>query len=108
MQELTISTVQLGTLLLKTIFCSICGIELKYINGSLDNLLGFELCTGGILGHEWVACFAALGQGVKGWLVGGLVARGSTKRTCGERHFSRHGFYHLCLGGPSNGLILVS
>ena len=104
-QEVPTPTVQPGTLLLKTIYCSICGSDLEYLDGALQNIPGFEPYAGGILGHEWVAEVAAVGQGVQGWSVGDRAAYCLAKQTCGQCYFCRRGLYHLCLGGPSRGSV---
>jgi len=105
-QEVPVPTVQPGTLLLKTTYCSICGTDLEYLDGALQNIPGFEPYAGGILGHEWAAEVAAVGRGVQGWSVDDRAAYCLTKQTCGECYFCRHGLYHLCLGGPSQGSFL--
>jgi len=66
-QEVPTPTVQPGTLLLKTIYCSICGTDLEYVDGALQNIPGFEPYAGGILGHEWAAEVASGSPGVVNW-----------------------------------------
>ena len=102
-QEVPTPTVQPGTLLLKTIYCSICGTDLEYLDGAIQDIPGFEPHAGGIPGHEWVAEVAAVGEGVQGWSVGDRAAYCLAKRTCGECYFCRRGHYHLCIGGASRG-----
>ena len=102
-QDVPTPTVQPGTLLLKTIYCSICGTDLEYLDGALANIPGFEPHAGGILGHEWVAEVAGVGEGVQGWSVGDRAAYCLAKRTCGECYFCRRGLYNLCIGGASRG-----
>jgi threonine dehydrogenase-like Zn-dependent dehydrogenase len=102
-QEVPKPAVQPGTLLLKTIYCSICGTDLEYLDGAIQGVPGFEPYAGGILGHEWVAEVAAVGEGVQGWSIGDRAAYCLAKRTCGECYFCRRGHYHLCMGGASRG-----
>jgi len=102
-QEVPTPTVRPGTLLLKTIYCSICGTDLEYLDGAIQDIPGFEPYAGGILGHEWVAEVAAVGEGVQGWSVGDRAAYCLAKRTCSECYFCRRGHYHLCIGGASRG-----
>lgn len=104
-QEVPTPTVQPGTLLLKTIYCSICGTDLEYVDGALQNIPGFEPYAGGILGHEWAAEIVAVGQGVQGWSVGERATLCLAKRTCGQCYYCRRGLYHLCMGGPSRGSV---
>lgn len=98
-QEVSDPEVKPGELLLKTIYCSICGTDLEYLDGALASLHGFKSYPGTILGHEWVAEVVALGESVQGWSVGDRAAYGSAKRTCGVCYFCRRGLYHLCNGG---------
>lgn len=104
-QEVPEPAVQPGTLLLKTIYCSICGSDIEYLDGALDDLTSFEAHTGVILGHEWTAEVAAVGEGVNGWSVGDRVAYCPTKRSCGVCYFCRRFMYHLCIGGASRGSV---
>jgi len=104
-QEVPTPIVEPGTLLLKTIYCSICGTDLEYLDGTLRGVPGFEPYAGGILGHEWVAEVAAVGSGVEGWKVGERAAYCLAKRTCGECYYCRRGLYQLCLNGPSRGSV---
>jgi len=94
-----------GTLLLKTIYCSICGSDIEYLDGTLADLTSFEGLSGVILGHEWVAEIAAVGEGVSGWSVGDRVAYCWTKLPCGVCYFCRRFLYHLCIGGASRGSV---
>jgi len=104
-QEIPKPTVQPGTLLLKTIYCSICGSDIEYLDGTLDGLTSFEGLSGVILGHEWVAEIAAVGEGMSGWSVGDRVAYCWTKLPCGVCYFCRRFLYHLCIGGSSRGSV---
>ena len=104
-QEVPEPNVQPGTLLLKTIYCSICGSDIEYLDGALDDLASFGAHTGVILGHEWTAEVAAVGEGVSGWSVGDKAAYCPTKRSCGVCYFCRRFMYHLCIGGASRGSV---
>ncbi len=92
--------VQPGTLLLKTKCCSICGTDLEYVDGSLEFLPkgSGELYAGAILGHEYCAEVAEVGEGVEGWSVGDRVARGGIRGNCGQCWFCQRGLPSLCLG----------
>ena len=52
-----------GTVLLKIRYCSICGSDLEYLDGAIDDITGFKLTIGARLGHEWVGEIAAVGEG---------------------------------------------
>lgn len=102
-QEIPTPRVEPGTALLRTIYCSICGTDIEYLDGALQDIPGFELHAGTILGHEWVAEVAQIGKDVQGWSVGDRVTSSQVKQPCGECYFCKHLMYHLCLGGPSRG-----
>ncbi len=104
-KEVPEPTAQPGTLLLKTIYCSICGSDIEYLDGALHGLASFEGLSGVTLGHEWVAEVAAIGEGVSGWSVGDRGAYCPTKRPCGVCYFCRRLLYHLCIGGASRGSV---
>ena len=104
-QEIPEPDVQPGTLLLKTIYCSICGSDIEYLDGALDDLTSFGAHTGVVLGHEWVAEVAAVGEGVSEWSVGDRAAYCPTKQPCGVCYFCRRFMYHLCIGGASRGSV---
>ena len=92
--------IQPGTLLLKTRYCAICGTDLEYVNGSLEFLpkgCG-ELHAGAILGHEYCAEVAEVGEGVKGWFVGDRVTRGGIRGNCGQCWYCQRRLPRLCLG----------
>jgi len=92
--------VQPGTLLLKTKCCSICGSDLEYLSGAFElfHKSGYELRAGAILGHEFCAEVAEVGEGVKEWSVGDRVTLGGGRRGCGQCYFCRRGLHRLCLG----------
>jgi len=88
-EEVSKPTVEPGTLLLKTIYASICGSDLEYLDGTLEARMDqgphagsaavqlwrevVTLRTGGILGHEYIAEVIEVGEGVSGWEVGQRV-----------------------------------
>lgn len=94
-KEVPTPSVQPGTLLLKTKYCSICGSDLEYINNEKP---GDPAQEGAILGHEFSAEVVALGEGVEGWSVGDRVTRGEHRFPCGQCYYCRHQSYHLCQG----------
>ncbi len=92
--------VQPGTLLLKTKYCSICGTDLEYLDGSFEwRGAAGKLYTGAILGHEFCAEVAEIGEGVEGWSIGDRVTKGGVQIPCGQCYYCRRRLYHLCLGG---------
>jgi len=92
--------VQPGRLLMKTIYCSICGSDLEYLNGDFEwrGKCG-ELHAGAILGHEFCAEVAEIGEGVAGWSVGERAVTSGQGEFCGHCYFCRRRLYHLCFGG---------
>jgi threonine dehydrogenase-like Zn-dependent dehydrogenase len=94
-EEVPTPVVQPGTLLLKTRYCSICGTDLEYADGQLH---GNPIKPGGILGHEFAAEVAAIGEGVEGWAVGDRVTIGDLLLPCGQCYYCRRQLYHLCQG----------
>ena len=92
--------VQPGMLLLKTKCCSICGTDLEYLDGSFEFLPkgSGKLHAGAILGHEFAAEVAEVGEGVEGWSVGDRVTRGGMRIPCGQCWFCQRGLPSLCLG----------
>jgi len=95
-EEVPTPSVQPGTLLLKTIYCSICGSELEY----LDNRRAPHnpLKVGAILGHEFSAEVAAVGEGVTGWSIGDRVTTGDGRLPCGQCYYCRRQLHYLCQG----------
>jgi len=92
--------VQPGTLLLKTKYCSICGSDLEYLDGDFEYFKGEagKLHAGAILGHEFCAEVAEVGERVEGWSVGDRVTLGGLRQGCGQCYFCQRRLYHLCLG----------
>jgi len=99
-EEVPTPSVRPGTLLLKTKYCSICGSDLEYLDGDFEYFKGEagKLHAGAILGHEFCAEVAEVGEGVEGWSVGDRVTLGGLRRGCGQCYFCRRRLYHLCLG----------
>lgn len=97
-EEVPTPSAQPGTLLLKTKYNCACGSDLEYV----DNQRAPQnpVVAGGILGHEFVAEIAEVGEGVKGWSVGDRVVPGF-RRPCGQCYWCQRGLHHLCIGGPS-------
>lgn len=93
--------VQPGTLLLKTIYCSICGGDLEYLDGKFEYVKMGELHAGAILGHEFYAEVAEIGEGVKEWSIGDRVAPDEKLIPCGQCYFCRHRLYRFCTMGGS-------
>lgn len=94
-EEVPTPPIEPGTLLLKTRFCSICGTDLEYVDGQMH---GNPIKPGAILGHEFAAEVAAIGEGVDGWSVGDRVTIGDHPLPCGQCYFCRRQLHHLCQG----------
>ena len=94
-EEVPTPSVQPGTLLIKTKYCSICGTDLEYVD---DQLSGNPLKPGAILGHEFAAEVAAIGEGVEGWSVGDRVTTGDYLLPCGQCYYCRRQLTYLCQG----------
>jgi len=92
-EEVPTPSVQPETLLLKTKCCSICGTDLEY----LDSFFGFPK-AGAILGHEFCAEVAEVGEGVEGWSIGDRVTTGDGRLPCGQCYYCRRQLHHLCQG----------
>jgi len=103
-EEVPTPQVQPGTLLLKTKYCSICGSDLEYFDGSFEFFKGGELHAGAIVGHEFCAEVVEIGEGIKGWSIGDRVAPGGTRRPCGQCYFCQHRLYQFCSGGSQRAL----
>lgn len=94
-EEVPDPSVEPGTLLLKTRYCSICGTDLEYLD---DQMHGNPVKAGGILGHEFAAVITAVGEGVEGWAIGDRVTTGDYLLPCGQCYFCRRQLHHLCQG----------
>jgi len=94
-EEVPKPSVPPGMLLLKTRYCSICGTDLEYVD---DQMSGNPLKPGAILGHEFSAEVAAIGEGVKGWSVGERVTTADHLLPCGQCYYCRRQLTYLCQG----------
>ncbi len=94
-EEVPTPSVQPGTLLLKMRYCSICGTDLEYVAGQMH---GNPIKPGAILGHEFAAEVAAIGEGVNGWSVGERITTGDYLLPCGQCYYCRRQLHHLCQG----------
>jgi len=94
-EEVPTPSVEAGTLLLKTRYCSICGSDLEYVDNQMH---GDPIKAGAILGHEFAAEVVALGEGVEGWAVGDRVTIGDHPLPCGQCYYCRRQLHHLCQG----------
>jgi len=97
-EEIPTPSVQPGTLLMKIMCCSICGTDLEYLDNSLAYRPGGALHAGAILGHEFCAEVAEIGEGAEGWSVGDRATLSGARSHCGECYFCRRRLFHLCLG----------
>ena len=98
-KEVPMLQVQLGTLLLKTKYASICGGDLEWLGHGLDYYEFMRPYDGARFSHEFCAEVAAVGEGVKGRSIGDRAAPSSAGICCGQCYFCRHGLLHLCMGG---------
>ncbi len=93
-----------GMVLLKVIYCSICGSDMERVYGDhWDRLTEQQLVgtKGAILGHEYVARVEALGEGVANLSVGDRVV--SIHTPCGNCYYCKRGLSELCMGGRTRG-----
>ena len=102
-EEIPRPKVSPGTLLLKVIYCSLCGSDIERVYGShwdTDNPFLASI-TGSILGHEWVGRVEEIGEGVEGWSVGDRTVDG--RLYCGRCWYCVRGMPFLCMGGRVRG-----
>ena len=97
-KEIPKPSVKPGMLLMKVKCCSICGTDLEFLDNSLAYRPGGELKAGAILGHEYCAEVAEIGEGVSGWPVGDRATISGVRPTCGECYFCRNRMPQLCHG----------
>jgi L-iditol 2-dehydrogenase len=93
-----------GLLLLRVLYCSICGSDVERLYSPAWDMAGpaqLALMKGAILGHEYVAAVEAVGQGVTGWKVGDRAL--DVHVSCGNCFYCRRGMSELCLGGRVRG-----
>ena len=98
LQEVPIPELRPGKILLKTAYCSVCGTDLEYLDNTLAYRKGGALHAGAILGHEYSAVVAEVGEGVTGFEVGDRVTGSGLWDYCGECYFCRRGMVRMCLG----------
>ena len=91
------------TLLLKVIYCSLCGSDIERVYGPHWDIANPFLAsiTGSILGHEWVGRVEEIGEGVEGWSVGDRSVDG--RLYCGRCWYCVRGMPFLCMGGRVRG-----
>jgi threonine dehydrogenase-like Zn-dependent dehydrogenase len=97
-EDIPVPKVTPNSLLLKTKFCSICGTDLEYLDGTLSYRKGGALHEGAILGHEFSAEVVEVGERVTGLSVGDRVTTNNVGSVCGECYYCRRWMYNLCLG----------
>jgi len=97
-EEVPTPSLRPGMLLLRVKCCSVCGTDLEYLDNSLAYRPGGSLHAGAILGHEFCAEVAEVGEGVREWSVGDRATIGGARSGCGECYFCRRRLHHLCLG----------
>jgi threonine dehydrogenase-like Zn-dependent dehydrogenase len=94
-----------GMLLLKVLYCSICGSEIERLYGAhweaMDENSRSTYLEGAILGHEYVARVEALGEGVTGFSIGDRVL--DIHGCCGHCYYCLRGMGSLCMGGRVRG-----
>jgi threonine dehydrogenase-like Zn-dependent dehydrogenase len=94
-----------GALLLKVLYCSICGSEVERLYGGhwdkMEETNRSSYLKGAIQGHEYVARVEALGEGVTGFSVGDRVL--DIHGCCGRCYYCIRGMGHLCMGGRVRG-----
>jgi threonine dehydrogenase-like Zn-dependent dehydrogenase len=103
-EEIAKPEVRPGTLLMKVIYCSICGSDVERVYGPLWDIASEEqLATlkGSILGHEYVARVEVVGEGVTGWSVGDRAV--DVHIPCGNCYYCRRGLSHMCMHGRVRG-----
>ena len=92
-----------GLVLLKVIYCSICGSDVEFLYGPHWEMANKELTRmkETIRGHEDVVRVEALGEGVSGWTVGDRVV--IAHYPCGTCYYCKRGLSDLCLHGRVRG-----
>lgn len=102
-EEIPKPVVAPGMLLIKVIYCSLCGSDIERVYGSHWDTDGPWLnhMKGSILGHEWVGSVEEIGEGVDGWSVGDRTVDG--RLFCGRCWYCVRGMSFLCMGGRVRG-----
>jgi len=96
-EEVPTPSIRPGAVLLKMRYCCICGSDLEYVD---DKMQGNPVTPGTILGHEFLAEVADVGEGVEGWSIGDRAVPG-LRPPCGQCYWCRRMLHHMCLGGPT-------
>jgi len=91
------------TLLLKVIYCSLCGSDIERVYGPHWDTNSPLLANlkGSILGHEWTGRVEEIGEGVEGWSVGDRIV--DSRIYCGRCWYCVRGMTYLCMGGRVRG-----
>jgi len=104
-EELPIPEPGPGALLLKVLYCSICGSDVERLYGvhwdTMDEDSRNTYLRGSILGHEYVGEVAALGEGVTGFSIGDRTV--DVFNSCGRCYYCIRGMGHLCMWGRVRG-----
>ncbi len=103
-EEIPKPEVKPRTLLLKVLYCSICGSDVERVYSPLWDFVSpvqRSSMVGSILGHEYVARVEAVGPGVKGWSVGDRAV--DVQTSCGNCFYCRRGMNELCMHGIVRG-----
>jgi len=102
-EEIPKPEVRPGTLLMKVIYCSLCGSDIERVYGPHwdTDSPRLESIKGSILGHEWVGRVGEVGEGVEGWSVGDRTVDG--RLFCGRCWYCVRGMPFLCMGGKVRG-----
>ncbi len=102
-EEIPKPEVRPGTLLIKVIYCSLCGSDIERVFGPHwdTGAPQLESIKGSILGHEWVGRVEEIGEGVEGWSVGDRTVDG--RFFCGRCWYCVRGMPFLCMGGRVRG-----
>jgi len=103
-EELPVPEPPAGMVLLKVLYCSICGSDVERLYSPVWDLATEEQLKGlrgAILGHEHVARVQKLGEGVTGLSVGDRVV--DMHIPCGTCYYCIRGMGDLCMGGRVRG-----
>jgi threonine dehydrogenase-like Zn-dependent dehydrogenase len=104
-EELPIPEPPPDTVLLKVLYCSICGADVERLYGGhwdkMDEKKRDTYLRGTILGHENVGQVEALGEGVTGFSIGERVV--DVHSCCGHCYYCIRGMGNLCMGGRVRG-----
>lgn len=104
MEELPVPEPGPGMVLLKVLYCSICGSDVERVYGPVWERApetAQSVIAGSILGHEWVGRVKKLGEGVDQVAVGDRTV--DTHLPCGLCYYCVRGMSELCMGGRVRG-----